>query len=45
MAHFNGYQINNGNLTGLTPLQKQAVNCITSIIWKFKMESKPFAVI
>ena len=40
-----GYTINNGDLSTMTPLQYLATNCITKIIFDFKADNKPFAVI
>ena len=40
-----GYTINNGDLSTMTPLQYLATNCISKIIFDFKADNKPFAVI
>jgi len=39
------YQINNGDYTTMTPLQRLAVNCIASTIRQFKFDNKPFVTI
>lgn len=40
-----GYQINDGDLSSMTPLQKQACLIISDTIFKWKLDNKPFAVI
>ena len=42
---FNGYLINNGNLSGLTSLQKQAIIIISSERMKWASENKAIASI
>ena len=37
--------INNGDLTTMTPLQKQAMNCINQILLKWKTKQKPLVVV
>ena len=44
-AHLVGYQLNNGNLSSMTPLQKIATRIIIAEIIKWKMDNKPLPVI
>ena len=41
----NGYLINGGDLTTMTPLQRYCVTIINNIIWKWKNDNKPFVVL
>ena len=41
MQLFGGYRINNGDLSTMTPLQLNAVSCITTIIHDYKTNNKP----
>ena len=39
-----GYQINNGDINTMTPLQKQAMIVINEMIWKWKGKQKTLMV-
>jgi hypothetical protein len=43
--HLLGYQINGGDLSSLTPLQKFSIQIITDELLKWKFNNKPFVVI
>ena len=44
-AHLVGYQLNNGNLSSMTPLQKIATRIIITEIIEWKMDNKPLVMI
>jgi len=45
VAVMNGYHINNGDITTMTPLQKMAMVTINQIIFKWKSKNKPLVTL
>lgn len=44
IAVMQGYQINNGDIKTMTPLQKQAMVVINEMIWEWKGKQKTLMV-